>query len=186
MDLVSWDRFTSIEKNLNVHGRIPPEHGPIIQELLKESSLDLDVSCSIDGANSSIRPDRSITQVSCSLFITIYGPFEIFNDIGEWLQENQIHLQDPTKVGSQDVKYCNPHRLSMEDFGSCLPVSACVWQNSKLNGLEEIEYRPDFLDILSSHADLKEASQPKAVRTSLQRFVAKNKNIFDIKLATVN
>jgi hypothetical protein len=74
-------------------------------------------------------------------------------------------------VGKQDVKYCNPHRLSVEDIGSCVLVSTCVSQNLKLSNLQDIGYRPDFLDILSSHADLEETSQPKAVRTSLQRSV---------------
>ncbi|KAG6358593.1 hypothetical protein INS49_012111 [Diaporthe citri] len=169
VDLQSWDRFTSKHKNLIVHGRISPENGPMIQELLKDSSLDLDVSCSIDGPISSARPDRSITQVSCFLSITIYGPFELFDDIGDWLQDNHVHLQDPTNMGSQDVKYCNPHRLSVEDIGSCLLVSTCILQNSKLSGLEEIGDQPDYLDILSSHVDLEEAMQPEAVRTSLQR-----------------
>ncbi|KAK2611706.1 hypothetical protein N8I77_005031 [Diaporthe amygdali] len=169
VELVSWDRFSSTEREFGVRGRIPPENGQMIQGLLEEPTVELEVSCSIDGPNTSASSDRSITQVSCSLAITVYGPFGLFDDIGTWLQDYRVHLQDPVDVERQGVKYCNPHRLSVEDINSCPLVSTCVFQNSKLSRLQEIENRPDFLDILSSHADLEEASQPKAVRTSLQK-----------------
>ncbi|KAJ0120654.1 hypothetical protein J7T55_015385 [Diaporthe amygdali] len=169
VELVSWDRFSSTETELGVRGRIPPENGQMIQGLLEEPSVELEVSCNIEGPNTSASSDRSITQVSCSLAITVYGFFGLFDDIGSWLQDYRVHLQDPVDVERPGVKYCNPHRLSVEDISSCPLVSTCVFQNSKLNRLQEIDNRPDFLDILSSHADLEEASQPRAVRTSLQR-----------------
>ncbi|KAG8158232.1 hypothetical protein KVR01_011993 [Diaporthe batatas] len=171
--LDSGDRFTSAEKDLGVRGTIPPEHGQMIQGLLEGPSLDLEVACSIDASNSSARSDRSITQAPCYLNIAVYGPFELFKIIGDWLQDYNVHLQDPIKVGERDVKYCNPHRLSFESFHSCTLVSTCVLQNSKISGIQEIEDRPDFLDILSSHSDLDEAPQPRAVRTGLQRPVRK-------------
>lgn len=171
MDLVSCDQFTSTDKDLGVRGKIPPEHGQMIQGLLDESSLGIEVSCSIIVPNGPARSDKSIMQLSCSLDITLYGPFELFDDIGTWLEDYNVNLQDPIRVGKQDVKYCNPHRLSVEDIDSCVLVSTCVLQNSRLSNLQVIEERPEFLDILSSHADLEETSQPKAVRTSLQRSV---------------
>lgn len=171
VDLVSWEQFTSTEKDLGIRGRISPDHGQMIQGLMEESSLDLEISCSVVAPNTSAHPHRSLTQVSCSLAITIYGTFELFDDIGTWLEDYHIHLQDPTNVGKHDVKYCNPHRLSVEDIGSCVLVSQCVSHNSGLGILQPIEDRPDFLDILSSRADLEEAPQPEAVQTSLQRSV---------------
>lgn len=176
VDLVPGkNQFTSTQEELNVRGIIPPEHGQMIQGLLEESSLDLEVSCSIVAPNSSACPGRSIAQVSCSLAITLYGHFVLFDDIGTWLEEYHIHLQDPITVGKQDVKYCNPHRLSVEDINSCVLVSTCVSQNSDLGNLQTIEDRTDFLDVLSSHAELEEASQPEAVRTSLQKSVMNNR-----------
>lgn len=160
---------------LGVSGRIPPEHGQMIQGLLDEASLDLEVSCSIIVPDGSAHSDRSIMQLSCSLEITLYGPFELFDDIGIWLEDYNVNLQDPIRLGKQNVKYCNPHRLSVEDIESCVLVSTCVSQNSRLSNLQVIEQRPEFLDILSSHADLEETSQPKAVRTSLQRSVVGKK-----------
>lgn len=154
---------------------IPAEHGQIIQGLLAEPSLELEVLCSVAAPNGPACPDRSVTQVSCSLAITLYGQFEMFDDIGTWLQDYRIHLQDPITVGKQDVKYCNPHRLSVEDINSCVLVSTCVSQNSEFGNLEPIEDHSDFLDVLSSHAELEEASQPEAVRTSLQRSVTNNR-----------
>lgn len=177
VDLVSSEQFISTDKDIGIRGKIPPEHGHMIQGLLGESSLDLEVSCSIATPNGSAHSDKSIMQLSCSLAITLYGQVELFDDIGNWLEEYDIHLQDPISVGKQDVKYCNPHRLSVEDIDSCALVSTCVSQNSRLSSLQIIEDRPEFLDILSSHADLEETPQPKAVRTSLQRSVIEEKPI---------
>lgn len=141
----------------------------MIQGLLDESTIDLEVFCSLDGTNASETSDKVFIQQTCSLDVTVYGPFELFDEIGTYFQDYNIYLQDPSKVERQDVKYCNPHRLSVEDIESCHLVSDHISWNSKLVGFEQIMDRSELLDILSSHADLEEASQPAALKTTLKR-----------------
>lgn len=173
MEITSPEGFSSKDKGLGIHGRIPPEYGQMIHGLMDESSLELEVSCSFNETDASLKPDKVYIQRLCSLAITVYGPFELFDEIGSWFQDYNIYLQDPViesiHTSSQDAKYCNPHRLSVQDLVSCSLVSELALQNSKLAGFEELVDRPDFLDILSTHADLPETQQPTAVRTNLKR-----------------
>lgn len=141
-----------------------------MQSLLDETALELYAFCSIDGDPTSDKVDRVFIQQSCSLEITVYGPFELFDEIGSWFQEYSVYLQDPVNhVGRQDVKYCNPHRLSADDFDACVLVSEVLSSGRGLVGFEDITDRPDLLEVLSTRADLAESSQPAAVRTPLKR-----------------
>lgn len=141
----------------------------MIQGLLEEASLELEVSGSFSETNASLGPEKVFVQRPCWLDMTVYGPFELFDEIGTWFQDYNVYLQDPINKHNRDVRYCNPHRLSVQDLTSCPLVSELISKNSKLTGLEELVERPDFLDILSTHADLPETQQPTAVRTSLKR-----------------
>lgn len=158
---------------------IAPEHGPIIQGLLDQKAslnLKLEVSGSFpDTADPSTKDGKVFVQRHCSLFITIYGPFDpfLFKDIGTWLQEHNTYLQDPTYAERQNVRYCNPHRLSVKDLSSCPMISDFLTQSSKPVAIEEMGDQPGFLDILSTHADLPETEQPSAVCTRLERCVPK-------------
>lgn len=165
------DRFTSKEDALGIQGRVVSDYGQIIHGLLDESSLQLEVFCSVDSetASNNTRAGRVLMKHHCTLSITVYGPLELFDEIGTWFQEYELYLQDPTRVGELDVRYCNPHRLSSNDLSSCVLISEFIAQNSTLFGFEEFVGQPDLLDILSSHADLEEAPQPTAIHTTLKR-----------------
>lgn len=167
--ILSSEQFSSENTDQNIKGLIPAEHRQMIQGLLDETSLGLKVLCSLDASDTSEMSKKVILQQKCYLEITVYGPFELFDDIGSWFQDYNIYLQDPRKVERQDVKYCNPHRLSVQDIGSCLLVSEYIMSNSKLVGLEQLSDRPELLDILSSHMDLEETPQPAALKTTLKK-----------------
>jgi len=140
----------------------------MIQGLLDEKTLDLHVSCTLDVEAKTQRSSRSSTQSPCVLDITVYGPLELFEDIGNWFQEYDVYLQDPG-VCHLDVRYCNPQKLSSNDLDSCPLVSEVVSQTSRLVYLQYITERPDLLDILSSHIELEETPQPSVIRTVLKR-----------------
>ncbi|KAK2593643.1 hypothetical protein QQS21_008647 [Conoideocrella luteorostrata] len=153
-----------------VSGQILSEHGQMIQGLLDEKTLNLYISCTIDDSQTS--ETKKTTRISmmlpCFLEITVYGPSELFDEIGTWFEQYQIYLQDP-RDSHLEAKYYNPHRLSSDDIASCLLVSEVIDQGPKALQLETITDQPDLLDMLSSHEDLEEAPQPVAINRELRR-----------------
>ncbi|KAK3940959.1 SNF2 family N-terminal domain-containing protein [Diplogelasinospora grovesii] len=168
VQLDSSDRFSS-KNDSGTQGRISSEHGQMIQGLLDENSLHLFTTCSIEGeAIPSRKPGRVLPQLPCTLNITVYGPKDLFDEIGSWFQEYDIYLQDPL-VCHLDVRYCNPQRLSADDIDRCPNVSEVIRKSSGLLQLRDLSERPDLLEVLSSSNDLEESSQPSAISTELKR-----------------
>jgi len=157
---------------VEVVGRIMSEHGQVVQGLLDETSLDLYASCAIDSSQTLElqKGPRVLATIACTLEITIYGPNELFEELGSWFDDYQIFLQDPREC-HRDVPYCNPHRLSLQDFSSAQLLSELIAQSSNALQLEAIPQQPDLLDDLNSHEDLEEASQPSAIKRDLRRLV---------------
>lgn len=167
--ITSSETFEPVDFSPGISGRIPTEHGQMIQSLLDEAGLELYAMYSINETVASNRPDRVFQERVGSLKIAIYGPFDLFDEIGSYFQEHGVYLQDPVNADKPHVRYCNPHRLSAEDFCSCIMVSEAISSCSKFGQIEEMADRPDFLDVLSTRADLAESPQPLAIRTELKR-----------------
>jgi hypothetical protein len=142
----------------------------MIQGLLDEKSLELHVSCLIDDFHSvdAQKPPRGLSTISCNLEISVYGPLELFDELGTWFEHYQIYLQDPREC-HREVRYCNPHRLSTDDISACPLLYDIISQSSKSLQLEIIAQQPDLLDELSSHEDLEEAPQPSVIKRELRR-----------------
>ncbi|KAI0114319.1 SNF2 family N-terminal domain-containing protein [Nemania sp. FL0031] len=163
--LDSSNRFASKEYPF-FRGRIPTEHAQLLEGMMDEQTLDLRIICTIDARPARKKKGRTYMMWPCTLDITIHGPFELFDELGNWLQDYEVHLQDP-RVCHLDTKYCNPQRLS-----SVRPwplVSEIVSRRLFLSP-REIPESSEFLDILSSHIDLEETPQPLAIRTSLKSY----------------
>ncbi|KAI6084099.1 SNF2 family N-terminal domain-containing protein [Hypoxylon rubiginosum] len=168
VELESPGRFTS-PGDVHISGRIPSEHSQMIQGLLDEQSLQLFVSCITNTGQITSKPSKSSRISKCILEITVYGPFELFGEIGSWFQEYEIYLQDP-RVCYVNTKYCNPQRLSSGNPGSCPFVSDVINRSEIVQ--EQVQNMPtqsDMLDIFSSHCDLDEATQPTAIKTTLKK-----------------
>ncbi|KAL7916577.1 SNF2 family N-terminal domain-containing protein [Trichoderma velutinum] len=166
VQLNSSASFCAIDNPL-MKGMILSDHGQMIQGLLDEPAINLFASCTPHGELSTRKTLKCSSQISCVLDITVYGPWELFEQIGIWFQEYGAYLQDP-RVCHMNVKYCNPHRLSSEDFESCLLLSQVVSHTNASSCLQDITEGPELLDILSSNVDLEETPQPKAIRAILQ------------------
>ncbi|PHH86173.1 hypothetical protein CDD83_10629 [Cordyceps sp. RAO-2017] len=167
VQLQSSDRFETRDLP-GFSGHIPSKYGQMIQGLLNDESLQLEVSCIVESEPAGRHQPRAFARVPCVLEMTVYGPIEIFDEIGSWFEEYDVFLQDP-QLCHLDVKYCNPHRLSSADLDSCPMVSEVIARRPGLVHLQAIEQRPDLLDILDSSLDLEEAPQPRAIRTTLKR-----------------
>ncbi|KAI1758876.1 SNF2 family N-terminal domain-containing protein [Hypoxylon sp. FL1150] len=164
--LESSERFTGLG-NTHMSGRIHTEHCQMIQALLEEQSFQLFASCITNTEQVNPKTRKSSRISKCTLDITVYGPMELFEEIGSWLQEYDIYLQDP-RLCYMDTKYCNPQRLSSSDVRSC-PLVSDVTNRPVTVKVQSIPAQADMLDILSSHSDLKEARQPTAIKTALEK-----------------
>ncbi|CAI6339364.1 unnamed protein product [Periconia digitata] len=148
-------------------GHIASQHGNMIAGLLSESTLDLYASCTPEVAHMQ-RHQTGLTQIPCILDITVYGPMELFDEIGDWFQDYEVFLQDP-RTCHRDVKYFNPHRLSSDKSQSGMLVSQVIAQASTLVNFQEIHERPDLLELISGQEDLEEADPSSLLDTALHR-----------------
>lgn len=170
MDLVSADRFEAKDGILEARGSVSSDQRQMIQGLLGDALLVLEVSCKPDSEIAIRKMDRVLKRRKCSICITIFGPMDLFGEIGSWFEEYDICLQDPDQLGVLDVKYCNPHRPFFCNLADCHLLSEQLKSNMSTTRYEEIVAQPDLLDILSSHSDLEEAAQPTAIQTILKRY----------------
>jgi len=115
----------------------------------------------------------------CTLDIILYGPPELAGAIYDFIQEcnenlqelqeeHMLYLQDPIGC-NRDVPYQNPQKLPPLDATSVMFTSQLTQRLQNPIDLEDIEPRPELLDLLDSQEDLFEASQPAAISTPLER-----------------
>lgn len=156
------------DEHPDISGQVLSEHGQMIQGLLEDETLDLYISCIIPDSQSAAQHKMRSTPLQCTLEITVYGPPDLFDEIGEWFEEYQVYLQDPRECHI-DAIYYNPHRLSSDDLASCDLVSEVVSRGSKILHLESIPQQKDLLDDLDSQDDLEETAQPTVIKRSLRK-----------------
>lgn len=141
--------------------------------LLDESDIKLGVIClkgpyslSHGGRQKALKYLRQ--ALFCTLSITIFGPLNMFEEIGSFFQEHEVYLQDPLQC-DRHVRYCNPHRLSSKDLERCIWTSDLGKTTTHLVELTSIVPTPELLDAITIAQDLPEADQPRAIRTVLAR-----------------
>ncbi|KAK4113157.1 hypothetical protein N656DRAFT_797686 [Canariomyces notabilis] len=154
-------------------GTVDSEHAFLIADLLGENELELEVSVSSkeDGQASKkrSRPQAFLSSTKpCLLDIVLYGPLQLFQDIGSYLQDHEFYLQDPVGC-KRHVRYCNPHRLPPLDAEVMVFTSTLAVQQAHAVEMQNIGQRPDLLEVLDSQHDLEEAAQPPAVKTILEK-----------------
>lgn len=85
--------------------------------------------------------------------IVVYGPSNLFDDIGDFFQDNGYYLQEPRDC-DRNVPYRNPHSLSGED--NVVPLTFDLGKEEEdliaakapdiLAGLETVEILPEDQD----------------------------------------
>jgi hypothetical protein len=155
-----------------LRGSVSTQHGQLLQAILDETSIRVQVTCELDDRNSGARKPAALLPqlIPCSLSINLYGPKELFEEIGTFFQDYDIYLQDPVDC-DLNVRYCNPHRLSSTNPSLC-PMT----HDLQMSILEAFDIQPtsrhsELLDILDPQEDLPEASQPPEIKTQLERYV---------------
>lgn len=154
-----------------MRGTVSTEHGQLLQAILDETAIRTQATCVLDDRNNGSRKSAGLLPqlIPCSLSINLYGPKELFEEIGIFFQDYDIYLQDPSDC-DLNVRYFNPHCLSSMDSSLC-PMT----YDLKINLLEAFEIQPtsrhsELLDALDPQEDLPEAAQPAAIRTQLERY----------------
>jgi hypothetical protein len=159
----------------------------MVHGLVEEPTLQLYACCTLGPDLPNRRSATLNTQVPCTLDVIVYGPIDLFDTIGVWLQDYDIYLQDPrtshldvwlsttTIIHTQqpkppiNVRYCNPHKLSAGDFQSCPLLSEVILQPTGLAYLQDVVHRPDVLNVLNHQADLEETPQSHYVISTLHK-----------------
>jgi SNF2 family DNA or RNA helicase len=165
--LETHDKFTSAD-HPTMRGMVEPQHGPLIHGLLSETSLRLRATCATEAGSIPRRSNSAASQVPCILSITVYGPQELIDEIGDWFQLQDVYLQDPIACHF-DVPYCNPHRLSSAESSSCPRLVDVVSESSRPLHFQDLPERPDILDLITGQDDLDETKPPRAIRARLHR-----------------
>lgn len=155
----------------DTRGSVLDDRHVFIQALLDEPALNLQVWCELKPDNNR-RKQQSLRRcriVPCSLSIILYGPLNLSDDLGDFLQDHEVYLQDPQGC-DHNVKYFNPQRLSSGNAACCsMTFDLSLLPNKSMLGLEEMPQKPDLLNILNSQSELPEAAQPLSIQTSLKQ-----------------
>lgn len=153
-------------------GTISADSSYLVMALLDEPELVLDITCRKNSAaapkqSRSTQANGAVPSTSgCLVDITLYGRASLFEDVGSFFEDHDVHLQDPESC-KYDVPYQNPHKLPRND-GRVRMTSELGNKRAPILFIED-QRGTDLLDELTSHQDLAEAAQPPSIRSQLQR-----------------
>jgi SWI/SNF-related matrix-associated actin-dependent regulator of chromatin subfamily A3 len=168
-----------------LRGSVAPEYIFLTSALVDERNLELQVTCTVSVGTPKVLSSGKRLRVpgavpKCTIEIILYGPPELAESICEFIEDCNEYLEDGRKLYLQDpagcdrnVPYRNPQRLPPLDDSApdTLTLNLISLGNNKTIGLEDIEPRPELLELLDSQEDLPEAPQPPAIATTLERYV---------------
>jgi len=139
----------------------------ILRGLSEEQSIDLQLLCTIElkkkALGNKVNKSKSPSP-SAHLSTIIYGPLDLFEDVGKSVEECNMYLQDPRGC-DRNVKYRNPHRLSGLDPD--VPMTLDLVQLTI--SYEKAQSPVDLLAGLESDEFLSETEAPSALRTALHK-----------------
>jgi hypothetical protein len=157
----------SVDGDLDV-GSLDTKSAEVMKVLSEDSVIETQVFVSSPTAPVSGKQNSANCRKTSSASVIVYGPIDLFEDIGSFFQECGLYLQDPVGC-DRNVQYCNPHRLSAPDAQmqstfdlGLIPGDVSVKQ------LQDI----DSLDQLISSKDLPEMDTPHLLRTQLLPYFA--------------
>jgi SWI/SNF-related matrix-associated actin-dependent regulator of chromatin subfamily A3 len=139
----------------------------ILRGLTEEQAIDLQLLCTLEPGRqtlgSKINKSKPLSP-SAYLSAIVYGPLELFEDVGKFVEEHDMYLQDPHSC-DRNVRYRNPHRLSGLDPDA--PMTLDLVQPAV--GREEVQNPADLLAGLESDEFLPDAEAPSVLRTALYK-----------------
>ncbi|KAF4984797.1 hypothetical protein FZEAL_88 [Fusarium zealandicum] len=154
------------------NGKVSPDHTHVMDGIMGEDALELEANSTIvEESAKCIARNKSYRMpgfpVQCTMEIILYGPMEIFEDIGAFFQEYDICLRDPVNC-KRNVPYCNPHWFSVAPSIPRFTFDLKT-EVTKPPLVVDVDTHPELLDILNSQEDLVETEQPRSIRTKLAK-----------------
>jgi len=150
-------------------GTVKKELAGILRVLSSESGIELQLSCSSNvfgGPPRGKAHGEKSNNPANSLSAIIYGPMDTFEDVGRFLQNVGMYLQDPQDC-DRNVKYRNPHRLSGLDEDA--PMTLELKRHHEICTEQILQTPVDMLSDLETTTLLSEAKSPDCLATELYR-----------------
>ncbi|KAH7343013.1 SNF2 family N-terminal domain-containing protein [Rhexocercosporidium sp. MPI-PUGE-AT-0058] len=148
----------------NAFGTVPEHSARILQALVAAGCATQLFCHNVHSAvqEGSGRPVGGGSSVT--LCVITYGPATLSEDVGDWLAEHQLYLQDPVHC-DRNVRYENPHLLCGDDEEPVLTFS--LETHAPIIHAETVVAAPNLFELLNQEHNLKETEQPRAVSTQL-------------------
>jgi len=147
---------------LNV-GCLDPQSVEVMKVLSEDSTIVTQILILPPAAPSSGKRIQGSSKPPYSVSVIIYGPIEMFDDIGIFFQECGLYLQDPIRC-DRNVPYRNPHRLSVPE--DQVQLTFDLMQSRSDSSTRQL-HKPDSLDGLIIHRELLELETPHLLKTQL-------------------
>lgn len=171
---VTWDGQTSLQHpQTQVEIAILSEHAVVIlQTLSKEASAIFQLwiqslQPKLRNKEKPVNITHKALDIPSSLVLSavIYGPLEVAEQVGTWLNGMHLFLQDPVGC-DRDVLYKNPHSLSFDDDKNVTTYQLDT--DRTFNSADDYKSSSDGFADLYTDVSFDEAQQPTAVSTMLQ------------------
>jgi len=150
-------------------GRLKEKDSTLLHSLLDDAEMELEIWIETGSHVQHVpgKIQKRNLQSYTTLLVTIYGPESLYDQIGQFLGDHKIYLQDPIsqKTGA---RYKNPHRLFDFDI-QATTLSAPIQGDAGRETLLELD---DFLETFESSGELLEAEPSEAIRTKLYKYAA--------------
>ena len=114
------------------------------------------------------RYDRGSSLPHLRLSIIIYGPMEVFDQVGEFLTRCSVYLQSPVHC-DRNVRYRNPQSLSGRSPNP--PWTFDIAEKTNLSRVETLLPQEDPSSILETRECFPEAVAPSNITTAMYRLV---------------
>jgi SWI/SNF-related matrix-associated actin-dependent regulator of chromatin subfamily A3 len=151
------------------HDRIATIQDPVTQELLLalrdelgvEVQLQIHLTNAFESFQRSSRRSKKKHAIPM-LLANLYGSMDVFDDVGDFLQDNNQYLQDPQGC-DRNVLYRNPHMMAgLDDISQ--------WTSdfdSPVDESEMLEEARGLMDGLQTDEILAERETPPLLKTPL-------------------
>ena len=153
-------------------GKLEERLGKILRTLTAEDHIELQLYFHSKDDETSNGKRNLKAQVKSAgspalLHAIIYGPLRCYNEVGDFLSECGLYLQDPVRC-DRDVLYCNPHLLSCSDEERVTTFQLNTIQDSCQ--IEESGAPQDLFELLRSEKLLPETEPSPFLVTKLYRY----------------
>ena len=158
----------------HIVGKLEPRQSKILQVLRNDEDVRLQAYVV---PTHSQEPPRDLVKKSFKgltpsrtrpvfLSVILYGPMQLFDAIGEFLERCSEFLQSPLHC-DRNLPYRNPQSLSGKDHNP--PMTFQLEADSCHSQIETAVQGPDPSSALETEDSLQETQAPSSIRTSLYR-----------------